>query len=100
MNRIDATFRRLKQEKRKALIGYITAGFPQKGSFKTLVPLLEKSGLDLLEVGVPFSDPIADGPTIQYASQVALDNGVALSWILKSVRELRESGIRLPLIFM
>jgi tryptophan synthase alpha chain len=100
MNRIDSTFRQLKQAKRKALIGYITAGFPKKASFRTLVPLLERSGLDLLEVGIPFSDPIADGPTIQHASQVALANGVTLDWVLRSVRDLRKHGVRLPIIFM
>jgi tryptophan synthase alpha chain len=100
LNRIDQTFSRLKKAKRKALIGYVTAGFPTKASFKTLIPLLEKSGADLLEVGVPFSDPIADGPTIQHSSQVALKNGVTLEWVLSSVRQLRREGVKLPLIFM
>lgn len=100
MNRIDQTFRELKREKRKALIGYITAGFPKKASFHMLVPFLERSGLDLLEVGVPFSDPIADGPTIQHSSQVALANGVTLDWVLRSVRDLRADGVKLPIIFM
>jgi len=99
-NRIDQTFQKLKKAKRKALIGYLTAGFPTKPSFQHLVPLLEQSGLDLLEVGVPFSDPIADGPTIQHASEVALRNGVTLEWILKSVKALRQRGIKLPIIFM
>jgi len=99
-NRIDQTFRRLKRQKRKALIGYITAGFPTKASVKTLVPLLEKAGLDLLEMGVPFSDPIADGPTIQYSSQVALKNGVTLKWILKSIADLRRQGVKIPIVLM
>jgi tryptophan synthase alpha chain len=100
MNRIDRTFRELKRNHRKALIGYITAGFPNKPSFQKLVPLLQESGLDLLEVGVPFSDPIADGLTIQHASQVALANGVTLDWILKTVRTLRKSGTTIPIMFM
>jgi len=100
MNRIDQTFRRLKRQNRKALIGYITAGYPNKPSFRKLVPLLEHSGLDLLEVGVPFSDPIADGPTIQHASQIALENGVTLHWILRSIRNLRRESIALPVILM
>ncbi len=99
-NRIDQTFARLKKVKRKALIGYITAGFPSKASLQKLVPLLELSGLDLLELGVPFSDPIADGPTIQHSSQIALEDGATLEWILRSVRELRQRGMKLPLIFM
>src|SRR5216117_206750 len=100
MNRIDQALRRLKNEKRKALIGYVTAGFPSKGSLRILVPLLEQAGLDLLELGVPFSDPIADGPTIQHASEIALQNGVTLEWILQSVKTLRHVGVRIPLILM
>jgi tryptophan synthase alpha chain len=100
VNRIDRTFKVLKLCRRKALIGYVTAGFPTKASLLTLVPLLEKSGLDLLELGVPFSDPIADGPTIQHSSQLALENGVTLEWVLKSARQLRQKGVKLPLIFM
>lgn len=100
MNRIDRTFARLRRSKRKALIGYVTAGFPTKSAFFKLVPLLERSGLDLLELGVPFSDPIADGPTIQRASERALRQGVTLSWILQAVSSLRRKGIRLPIILM
>src|SRR6185437_10086315 len=96
MNRIDAAFARLKKEGRKALIGYVTAGFPRKPDLQTLVPLLERSGLDLLELGVPFSDPIADGPTIQASSQAALSNGANLRWVLCDVRFLR-AKVRLPL---
>ncbi len=98
-NRIDQTFSRLKKQKRKALVGYVTAGFPNKKALATLVPLLEKSGLDILELGVPFSDPIADGPTIQRASQVALAQGTTLSWILSQVKSLRRT-VKLPIILM
>src|ERR1019366_1800384 len=100
MNRIDQTFIRLKKSGQKALIGYMTAGFPDKRSFQTLVPLLEKSGIDLLEVGVPFSDPIADGPTIQQSSQAALAHGTTLAWILSSISQLRRRGVQIPLILM
>src|SRR5579862_8854671 len=99
MNRIDATFSRLRIEGRKALIGYVTAGFPEKGSLRTLAPLLESSGLDLLEIGIPFSDPIADGPTIQHASQVALAQGITLHWVLDQIKGLRRS-VNLPIILM
>src|SRR5258706_16227289 len=99
-NRIDYLFSKLKQRKEKAFIGYLTAGFPTKPSFRQLVPLLERNGVDILEIGVPFSDPIADGPTIQYASEVALKNGVTLNWILNSVKALRHEGVRLPLVLM
>jgi tryptophan synthase alpha chain len=100
MNRIDQTFKRLKKSGQKALIGYITAGHPDKRSFQTLVPVLEKSGVDLLEVGVPFSDPIADGPTIQQSSQAALAHGATLAWILSSISHLRRRGVQIPLILM
>jgi tryptophan synthase alpha chain len=88
-NRIDQTFRRLKQKRGKALIGYVTAGFPSKKGFVSLLLDLEQAGLDLVEIGVPFSDPIADGPVIQNASQAALANGVTVPWILDTVHRLR-----------
>ncbi len=99
-NRISRTFSDLKRSGGKALIGYLTAGFPNKSSFRRLVPLMEKAGVDILEIGVPFSDPIADGPTIQHASQIALEMGVTLDWILSSVKVLRREGVRIPLILM
>lgn len=98
-NRIDAAFARLKRRNEKALIGYVTAGFPTKAGFETLIPKLETAGLDLLEIGVPFSDPIADGPTIQKASQAALDRGVTLDWVLAATRRLR-AKVDLPFIYM
>src|ERR1035438_7191102 len=98
-NRIDRTFQTLRRSGRKALIGYVTAGFPGKSRFRRLIPMLERSGLDLLEIGVPFSDPIADGFTIQRASQLALRNGVTLDWVLNSVRALR-NVVQLPIILM
>src|SRR5262249_18487813 len=98
MNAIDQTFARLKRARKKALIGYITAGFPSKKGFSDLVLRLQKAGADLLEIGVPFSDPVADGLTIQQSSQKALANGVTLDWILHTVKGLR--GLRIPLILM
>jgi len=99
-NRIDRTFVQLRKRRQKALIGYITAGFPTRGDLPQLVRLLEKAGTDILEIGVPFSDPIADGPTIQHASQVALQQGATLGWVLTSVKRLRQNGIKIPLILM
>lgn len=101
VNRLDQTFSQLKRSKRKALIGYLMSGFPGKKNFNRLVRLLEKAGLDILELGVPFSDPIADGPTIQRASQIALKrNGVTLRWVLGTVAQLRREGVRLPIVLM
>jgi tryptophan synthase alpha chain len=99
MNRIDATFVRLKRSGKKALIGYVTAGFPKKSGFVSLVQHLNTSGLDVLEIGVPFSDPVADGAVIQQSSQIALANGVTLDWILRTVALLRRTT-QLPIVLM
>lgn len=99
MNRIDQMFAQLKRSGKKALIGYLTAGFPTKIAFVQAVKRLEKAGLDLLEVGIPFSDPVADGPTIQLASQKALNHGVTLDWTLKTVKALRKE-VHIPIILM
>ena len=74
---------------RKKLVPFLTAGFPEKAWFGPLMKTLDRNGADLIEIGVPFSDPIADGPIIQSASQRALDNGVSASWILEQVAGLR-----------
>ena len=76
---------------RKKLIPYLTAGFPEKSWFGPLVKALDSNGADFIEIGVPFSDPIADGPTIQRSIQHALDNGVTVRWILNEVAHLHNS---------
>ena len=100
MNRIEEMFRRLRRARGRALIVYLTVGFPRLQLFPKLVRACEDSGVDLLELGVPFSDPLADGPTIQAASQEALRQGVSLAQVLRQVRLLRRQGIRLPLVLM
>ena len=75
MNRINKKFKEL--GKKKALIIYITAGYPNLSKTKELIFELEKNGADIIELGIPFSDPLADGPTIQLASQRALKNNVS-----------------------
>lgn len=82
----------------KWLIPYLTAGFPEPAWFAPLLRTLDDHGADFIEIGVPFSDPIADGPTIQGASQIALEKGTKLSWILDQVRAVRPS-LRARLIF-
>ena len=99
MNRIDALFKGLKKKRKKAFIVYITAGDPNLGTTEKLITGLEKSGVDLVEIGIPFSDPLADGPTIQKASQRALAKGANLKNILKMARSLRKK-VKLPLVFM
>ncbi len=100
MSRIAATFAQLQARGRKALIPYITLGFPRRESGLELVPALVQAGADLVEVGVPFSDPLADGATIQAAAQQALANGMTPQLALEQVRTLREQGVTVPLIWM
>lgn len=99
MSRIDRKFRQLKSQRRKALIAYVTAGFPALGATDKIVRELEAAGADIVEIGVPFSDPIADGPVIQHSSHVALKNGVTLDWILKWTTKFRKDS-QLPIVYM
>lgn len=99
MNRIDNAFKKLKASRRKAFIAYITAGDPDLATTGKLVLSLERAGADLIELGIPFSDPIADGPTIQAASHRALLKKTTLSSVLDLVKRLRiNTGI--PIVFM
>ncbi len=98
-NRIRARFQELKAGHRKALIPYVTPEFPVRGTTVPLVLALEKAGADLVEVGIPFSDPIADGPTIQHSSYVALRNGVTLQALLQIVRGIRAQS-PIPIVLM
>ena len=99
-SRIAATFARAKAEGRTAILPYVTAGYPNLEMTEHLVAALVAGGADLVEIGVPFSDPLADGTTIQRTSQVALASGVRLADCLVLARRLRERGIETPLIFM
>lgn len=97
--RISKTLARLRQEKRKALSLYVTAGFPTIEDTVPLVLALAGAGADLVELGIPFSDPIADGPTIQRSSEAALRNGVTLEGTLGFVKKIRERS-DLPVVLM
>lgn len=90
MSRIPLLFERLKREGRCGLIAYITAGDPAPGRTAGLVAALERGGADLIELGVPFSDPIADGPVIQRAGERALKAGTTLKRVLEIAREIRQ----------
>lgn len=99
MNRIDAKFRELRRLGKKAFIAYITAGDPGLEVTGELVLALERSGTDIIELGIPFSDPLADGPVIQAASSRALKRGANLKKIFLLVAALRKkTGI--PIVFM
>ena len=89
MNRIDETFKKLKKAKKKAFIAFLTAGYPDLKVTEDLAVALGNSGADLIEIGVPFSDPLADGKTIQAASQKALEHHVTLEKILSLVKRIR-----------
>jgi tryptophan synthase alpha chain len=87
--RIERKFRDLKQKKEKALVVYLTAGDPDMQTTRRLILALEDTGVDIIEIGMPFSDPTADGPVIQAASQRSLHKGTTLSSILDMIRSLR-----------
>jgi len=99
MNRIDETFRAL-QNKRAALMPYMPLGFPNLRTSRELIRAAQDAGADLLELGVPFSDPLADGPVIQHATQAALANGMTLRKCLDLTQDARANGVTIPLTLM
>lgn len=100
MSRIPATFERLAKEKRKALIPYITAGFPFADITPQLMHAMVDAGCDVIELGVPFSDPMADGPVIQKAGERALEFGIGLAQVLDMVRSFRTRDNATPVVLM
>jgi tryptophan synthase alpha chain len=100
MSRIAAIFERLARERRKALIPFVTAGDPAAAPTAPLMHALAKAGADVIELGVPFSDPMADGPVIQRASERALKAGASLDTVLASVAEFRKTDDRTPVVLM
>ena len=99
MNRIRKTFESLRTSGGKALVPYVTPEYPFRGMTTSLLQTLEQAGADLIEVGIPFSDPLADGKTIQHSSEVALKNGATVGTILKSISEFRRTS-QLPVVLM
>ncbi|HEX5167514.1 MAG TPA: tryptophan synthase subunit alpha [Thermomicrobiales bacterium] len=99
-SRIADTFARAKAENRAALMPFVTVGWPKLGDTERLVPALIEGGGDMIELGFPFSDPIADGPTIQQTNQQALANGVTPAYALEVAGKLRANGVEAPLLFM
>ena len=98
-NRLVRVLKKAKIEKKKLFCAYLTVGFPDLPATKLLVSVLEKSGADILELGFPFSDPLADGPTIQAASEQALRRGVRMKDALSLIHQLRQKGLKIPVIF-
>src|SRR5947209_18307796 len=99
MNRLETTFTRLRDKGEKALIAYLMAGDPTLDDTEAYVQQLAQTGADIIELGVPFSDPIADGPVIQQAAERALRSGTSLKKILATVRSLR-TKTQIPLVLM
>ncbi len=100
MNRIEQRFTKLRESRRTALIPFITAGDPLPEYVVTLLHALVKAGADLIELGVPFSDPMADGPVIQHASERALQHKVDMHKVLGWVRTFREQDDTTPIVLM
>ena len=99
MNRIDSAFQRTRERGEKTLIAYVMAGDPTLEDTEAYVLVLAQAGADVVELGVPFSDPIADGPVIQQAAERALRSGTTLKKILAAVRSLR-TKTQIPLVLM
>ena len=94
-NRLENTFR----DKKDILNVYLTAGFPKLNDTVEVVEELANNGVDMVEIGMPFSDPLADGPTIQNSSEVAIKNGISLELIFHQVEEIRKT-VQIPIILM
>ena len=99
MSRLAARFNALKTKQSKALVTFITAGDPDLSATQEMIYLLEEAGADIIELGVPFSDPMADGPTIQLSSERALASGTTLHGILEVVKKVRTRS-QIPIILM
>ncbi len=99
-NRIAATFAALRQQGRKALIPYVTAGFPFADITPALMHGMVDAGADVIELGVPFSDPMADGPVIQKAGEKALALGIGMAQVLEHVRVFRQRNQSTPVVLM
>ncbi len=99
MSKITQVFKKLRKKGEKALIPYIMAGDPTLNDTKRFVTELEGAGADIIELGVPFTDPLADGPTIQRASERALKQGVTLRKVLTLIKEIRQDS-KIPLVLM
>ena len=100
MTRIDTTFAKLKSEGRKAFVSYIMGGDPDLETSLAVMTGLPGAGVDIIELGVPFTDPMADGPTIQLAGQRALEGGQTLAKTLDMVRRFREGDDTTPIVLM
>ena len=100
MNRIEEKMNLLKEKNEKAFITYMTAGLPDLERTKELVKAQKEAGVDVIEIGIPFSDPVADGPVVQNASYKSICLGTNLKKIFVMMEELRGEGVEIPVVFM
>ena len=100
MNRLTQKLDKLRKENKKALVAYLVAGDPDMDSTLEIMHLFVESGVDVIEIGVPFTDPIAEGPIIQKAHDRALKNNISLESIFKMVSEFRKHNNETPLVLM
>lgn len=100
MNRIETALQALQEKKEKAFITYITAGLPDYDKTKAIIKAQEAAGTDIIELGIPFSDPVADGPVIQAASYEAILGGANLEKTFICMKEMRDDGVQIPIVFM
>src|SRR5262245_10018187 len=98
MNRIDQTFAQLKKEGRKGFIAYLCAGDPDLAATVDLALALERAGVDIIEPGIPCSDPLADGVVNQCAAQRALAKGATVDKVLRTIGKIREMGCKAPIV--
>ncbi|MDY7024804.1 MAG: tryptophan synthase subunit alpha [Pseudomonadota bacterium] len=100
MNRIDQCFSTLAEQGKKAVIPYVTAGFPEQAATVDVMHAMVAAGAHIIELGVPFSDPMADGPVIQKACEVSLERGMTLQHVLEMVQHFRETDQKTPVVLM
>ena len=100
MNRLDAVFARLREQRRKALIPFVTAGDPALEATVPVMHALVAAGADVIELGMPFSDPMADGPVIQRASERAIARGAGTDYVLQCVHDFRAGNAQTPVVLM
>jgi tryptophan synthase alpha chain len=100
LDHITTTFDQVRSQNRAALMPYYTIGFPTFEKSLEVIKALSQSGADLIELGIPFSDPLADGPTIQHSTQKALEGGMNVARCLEMVEKLRKQGVIQPLLLM
>ena len=100
IERLSAAFSSRNASGKPAFVAFLTAGYPSLASTVPSMLAMQAAGVDVIEVGIAFSDPLADGGTIAKASEGALANGVSLAWTLRAVRDARAAGVTVPVVLM